>query len=105
MSTSLSTHVLDTGHGEPAHGVLVELFLGDELVATGVTGADGRIAELRSPSSSREATTSSSTPRPTSSRVLELELALGNGHFHVPAPRLPLFVHHLPRQLSEPRAR
>jgi len=44
MSASLSTHVLDTGRGEPASGVLVELFQGAELVATGVTDADGRIS-------------------------------------------------------------
>ena len=42
----ISTHVLDTGRGEPARGVRVELFRGDELVATGETDADGRIREL-----------------------------------------------------------
>jgi 5-hydroxyisourate hydrolase len=49
VSASLSTHVLDTGIGEPARGVLVELFRGDELVASGVTDGDGRhsfVAEL-----------------------------------------------------------
>jgi 5-hydroxyisourate hydrolase len=44
VSASLSTHVLDTGRGLPASGVLVELFKGAELVATGVTNADGRIS-------------------------------------------------------------
>jgi 5-hydroxyisourate hydrolase len=44
VSASLSTHVLDTGRGEPASGVLVELFQGNEIVATGVTDGDGRIS-------------------------------------------------------------
>ena len=44
MSASLSTHVLDTGSGLPASGVLVELFQGEEIVATAVTDGDGRIA-------------------------------------------------------------
>jgi 5-hydroxyisourate hydrolase len=44
VSPSLSTHVLDTARGEPATGVLVELFQGEELVATGVTDSDGRIS-------------------------------------------------------------
>ena len=42
----ISTHVLDTGRGEPAAGVRVQLFHGDELVAEGATDADGRIREL-----------------------------------------------------------
>jgi 5-hydroxyisourate hydrolase len=42
----ISTHVLDTELGRPAAGIRVELYRGDELVAAGVTDADGRIAEL-----------------------------------------------------------
>jgi len=42
----ISTHVLDTGRGVPATGVRVELFRGDELVASGETDDDGRIKEL-----------------------------------------------------------
>ena len=42
----ISTHVLDTGRGVPASGVRVELFRGDELVASGETDGDGRIREL-----------------------------------------------------------
>jgi 5-hydroxyisourate hydrolase len=42
----ISTHVLDTGKGMPAAGILVQLFHGDELVAEGETDADGRIREL-----------------------------------------------------------
>jgi 5-hydroxyisourate hydrolase len=44
VSASLSTHVLDTGRGQPASGVLVELFRDAELVATGVTDGDGRLS-------------------------------------------------------------
>ncbi len=44
----ISTHVLDTSRGEPARGVAVRLFRIDgderELLATGETDADGRIA-------------------------------------------------------------
>jgi 5-hydroxyisourate hydrolase len=42
----ISTHVLDTGRGEPARGVRVQLFRGEELVAEGETDDDGRICEL-----------------------------------------------------------
>ena len=42
----ISTHVLDTGRGEPARGVRVELFRGEELVAEGETDDDGRIRDL-----------------------------------------------------------
>ena len=42
----ISTHVLDTGRGLPATGVRVELFQGEELVASGETDGDGRIREL-----------------------------------------------------------
>jgi 5-hydroxyisourate hydrolase len=39
---SLSTHVLDTTRGGPAAGVAVELRRDGELVASAVTGEDGR---------------------------------------------------------------
>jgi len=42
----ISTHVLDTARGEPASGVRVQLFRGEELVAEGTTDGDGRIREL-----------------------------------------------------------
>ncbi|HSV40419.1 MAG TPA: hydroxyisourate hydrolase [Nocardioidaceae bacterium] len=44
--TTLSTHVLDTGSGRPASGVPVRLLRGDEVLAQGVTDADGRIGDL-----------------------------------------------------------
>jgi 5-hydroxyisourate hydrolase len=42
--SSLSTHVLDTARGRPAHGVPVRLYEEDVVLATGTTDADGRIA-------------------------------------------------------------
>src|SRR5689334_12674725 len=39
---SVSTHVLDSVLGRPASGVAVRLLAGEELLAEGVTDADGR---------------------------------------------------------------
>jgi 5-hydroxyisourate hydrolase len=39
---SVSTHVLDSVLGRPAMGIAVRLFAGSELLAEGVTDADGR---------------------------------------------------------------
>jgi 5-hydroxyisourate hydrolase len=39
---SVSTHVLDSVLGRPAAGMTVRLYAGEELVAEGVTHADGR---------------------------------------------------------------
>jgi 5-hydroxyisourate hydrolase len=46
--TSLSTHVLDTERGRPAVGVRVTLLSGShqQVLASGVTGPDGRIGDL-----------------------------------------------------------
>jgi 5-hydroxyisourate hydrolase len=46
VTTSLSTHVLDTERGKPASGVRVELYRGDDLLAAGETDEDGRIRQL-----------------------------------------------------------
>ena len=46
MPSVISTHVLDTGRGEPARGVRVQLFRGDELVADRETDDDGRVRDL-----------------------------------------------------------
>lgn len=43
MST-LSTHILDISTGKPAEGVTVHLEREGEIMATGVTNAQGRIA-------------------------------------------------------------
>jgi 5-hydroxyisourate hydrolase len=39
---SISTHVLDAVEGRPATGIAVRLFLGEDLLAEGVTDRDGR---------------------------------------------------------------
>jgi len=39
---SVSTHVLDAVAGRPAAGIAVQLLAGNDLVAEGVTDADGR---------------------------------------------------------------
>src|SRR5262249_62373379 len=46
MSSSVSTHVLDTAGGRPAPGVRVDLYDGEALLGTGATDDDGRIASL-----------------------------------------------------------
>jgi 5-hydroxyisourate hydrolase len=46
MTASFSTHVLDTGTGRPAVGVLVELYQDEKLLAQGKTDGDGRIPLL-----------------------------------------------------------
>ncbi len=45
MST-LSTHVLDTSIGKPAHGVRVELLRDGATMGSGVTDVDGRVRDL-----------------------------------------------------------
>lgn len=42
----ISTHVLDTGRGEPARGVRIQLFSSDELIADRETDGDGRVRDL-----------------------------------------------------------
>jgi 5-hydroxyisourate hydrolase len=78
----ISTHVLDTARGGPAVGVRVELYRGDELVASRETDADGRIRELAEvePGVYRLVF---HPPSPFFRRV-ELELDLGEGDYHVP---------------------
>ncbi len=78
----ISTHVLDTARGEPAAGVRVELYRGDELVASHETDADGRIRELADvePGVYRLVF---HPPSPFFRRV-ELELELGDRDYHVP---------------------
>ena len=79
---SLSTHVLDTGSGRPAEGVLVELFAGRSLVAQNETDASGRIASLAEvdPGAYRLVF----HPPSLFFRRVELEIELTDGHYHVP---------------------
>ena len=80
--TSLSTHVLDTGVGKPAEGVLVVLYRGDMFMQEGRTDADGRarLSEDLDPGTYRLVF---HPPSPFFKRV-ELEVELGEGHHHVP---------------------
>jgi 5-hydroxyisourate hydrolase len=81
----ISTHVLDTELGRPAAGVRVELYRDDELVAAGVTDADGRIAELapdHEPGTYRLAFFPGSSPF---FKKIEIEVALDDaGSYHLP---------------------
>ena len=78
----VSTLVLDTANGRPAAGVLVELFRGDELVASGETDADGRIRQLADVAAGTYRLVFH-PPSPFFTRV-ELQLELGDGDHHVP---------------------
>jgi 5-hydroxyisourate hydrolase len=42
----ISTHVLDTEHGEPGAGITVGLYHGEELISLQETDEDGRIPDL-----------------------------------------------------------
>jgi 5-hydroxyisourate hydrolase-like protein (transthyretin family) len=79
---TLSTHVLDTERGRPAVGIRVELWQGEELIGSGETDRDGRIAEL----ADSDAGTYRLVFHPPSPffRRVELEVELGDGHHHVP---------------------
>jgi 5-hydroxyisourate hydrolase len=83
VTASLSTHVLDTGKGEPARGVQVELHQGEDLVATAETDQDGRIPELAGDLEAGAYRLVFRPPSPFFRRV-ELELELDDGHYHVP---------------------
>lgn len=83
MSVSVSTHVLDTGAGRPAAGVRVELMRDSEIVGSGETNADGRIAELGAELDPGAYRLVFHPPSPFFRRV-ELEVALDDGHYHVP---------------------
>ncbi len=80
---SLSTHVLDTERGEPAHGVRVELLRGGDVVASAETDSDGRIAALAGELAPGAYRLVFYPPSPFFRRI-ELELELGEGHYHVP---------------------
>ncbi len=44
--SAVTTHVLDTGRGRPAAGVPVRFVAGEQVLAEGITDADGRVADL-----------------------------------------------------------
>jgi 5-hydroxyisourate hydrolase len=78
----ISTHVPATRAGGPAVGVKVELYRGEELLASRQTDADGRIRDLADvePGLYRLVF---HPPSPFFKRI-DLELDLGEGDFHVP---------------------
>ena len=83
MTVSVSTHVLDTGSGRPAPGVRVELVRGRDVMVTGQTDDDGRIAELATGLDPGPYALVFWPPSPFFTRV-ELEVDLEEGHYHVP---------------------
>jgi 5-hydroxyisourate hydrolase len=83
VSASLSTHVLDTGRGEPARDVRVELSLAGEQLAAALTDADGRVQELARDLRPGAYTLAFHPPSPFFRRI-ELEITLDDGHYHVP---------------------
>jgi 5-hydroxyisourate hydrolase len=78
----ISTHILDTRKGGPATGVLIELYRGDELIASRETDDDGRVRELADvePGLYRLVF---HPPSPFFRRI-EVEVELGDGNYHVP---------------------
>ena len=83
MTASLSTHVLDTDAGGPASGIPVEVYAGDEMVASGETDDDGRIVELAVELEPGEYRLVFHPPSPFFRRVA-LDVTLRDGHHHVP---------------------
>jgi 5-hydroxyisourate hydrolase len=85
---TISTHVLDTARGEPAPGVRVEFYAGDDLVGSGTTDADGRISDLSGGQSlgpGRYRLVFSDPPSRFFRRVeLEIEIDEPDRHYHVP---------------------
>jgi 5-hydroxyisourate hydrolase len=82
MSCSLSTHVLDTGAGQPAVGIPVDLMRDGAVVASAETDADGR-ARLADDLEPGSYVLAFSPPSPFFTRV-ELQVELEDGHYHVP---------------------
>jgi 5-hydroxyisourate hydrolase len=78
----ISTHVLDTRAGAPAVGVRIELYRGDELLASRETDDGGRVRDL----ADVEPGVYRLVFHPPSPffRRLEVELELGEGDYHVP---------------------
>ena len=83
MTASISTHVLDTGAGRPAQGVRVELAQERNVIASGETDADGRIAALATDLEPGRYELVFWPPSPFFTKV-ELEVELGDGHHHIP---------------------
>ena len=82
MTASISTHVLDVERGRPANGVRVELWQ-EELLTSGETDTDGRIAQLASDLEPGIYRLLFHPPSPFFKRV-GLEVELEDGHYHIP---------------------
>jgi len=82
----ISTHVLDTERGEPAEGVIVELYRGETLLAAAQTDVYGRIAELSPGALDAGTYRLVFHPPSTFFRRVELEIAIDDPtrHHHVP---------------------
>ena len=82
----ISTHVLDTERGEPAAGIIVELYRGETLLTAAQTDADGRIAELVPDGLEQGTYRLVFHPPSTFFRRVELEVAIDDPdrHYHVP---------------------
>jgi 5-hydroxyisourate hydrolase len=78
----ISTHILDTRKGGPAAGVRIELFRGEDLIASRETDDDGRVRDLAEvePGLYRLVF---HPPSPFFKRI-EVEIELGDGNYHVP---------------------
>jgi 5-hydroxyisourate hydrolase len=78
----ISSHVLDTRKGGPAVGVRIELYRGDELLASRETDDDGRVRDL----ADVEPGIYKLVFHPPSPffRRIEVELDVGTGDYHVP---------------------
>jgi 5-hydroxyisourate hydrolase len=96
MST-LSTHVLDTAHGQPATGIALSLLAqSGEVLFTGETNADGRCPGLPLLTPGRYRLTFAvadyfrargvSLPDPPFLDVIAIDFGVadGEGHYHVP---------------------
>lgn len=86
MMPSISTHVLDTGRGEPARGVRVEIFRAATRLSAQETNQDGRIADLiGGPLQPGPYRLVFHLPSPFFSRLeLEFTIADADRHYHIP---------------------
>jgi 5-hydroxyisourate hydrolase len=95
MST-LSTHVLDTALGKPVEGIRVTLESDGAVLGSGVTDADGRVADLQPheeplrPGSYRllyavgEYFASAGRPSLYTEIVVQIQIGEWADHYHVP---------------------
>jgi 5-hydroxyisourate hydrolase len=83
MTSSLSTHVLDTALGRPVRGVRVSLYRGTDLLARSDTDGDGRITELAAGLAAGSYRLMFDVKGPFFEEVA-LQVRLEDGHYHIP---------------------